>query len=41
MVSGATVAAEKVAWLEGSRVRKWWACWLDMAIVGMAVYVSR
>ena len=23
IVSGATIAAEKVAWLEGRRVRKW------------------
>lgn len=37
MVSGATVAAEKVAWLEGRRVRKWWIGWVDMVVAGMVV----
>jgi hypothetical protein len=32
IVSGATVAAEKVAWLEGRRVRKWWVGWVAIAI---------
>lgn len=37
IVSGATVAAEKVAWLEGRRVRKWWIGWVDMVVAGMVV----
>jgi len=35
MVSGATVDAEKVAWFEGSRVRKWLVGWLDIVMVAL------
>lgn len=39
MVSGATVAAEKVAWLEGRRVRKWWIGWVDISAAGRGLGV--